>query len=587
MTARTHYDVILAGAGVAGSLLANKLGQAGLRVLLLDVGDRSYFNLDPRHDLGTDERQPLLHNLYGNPSAAPNDAYPNLKYAPMPYDENLDAYYTGRAYTDKNPTGNDPPQFKSSYARMTGGTSYHWLGTSLRYLPTTFKEKTIYGRGADWPLSYEDLEAWYWHAENELGVAGNSDEDLGAPRHGRPYPMPEILSSYQDRRIAARIHGMTFDGLPVRVQTTPQARNSVPYEDRPPCAGSTNCIPICPIQAKWDATVPLKRALNPALDPKNRPGSRAVELRRGAVVVRALVGEGDPGSARVTGIVYKDGFTREEHTVTARAYVLTAHAMETAKILLMSPWGRTTVANRSDAVGRYLMDHNIKITTAVIDEPIYPFRGPLSTSGVESLRDGPFRRHRGAFRVEIQNVSANWALNTPYSNLKQLLNENVVGAALYEQLGWDVARTVQLDALIEPDGQWDSTIRPSQTQLDDLGVPRPEIHFCVDDYTLRGGAAFVDLARRIYARLGARPEDVQVLPGFGGAGHVMGTFRMGTDPTKSVTDRDGRTHDHPNLWLTGSGLFPTVDSANPTLTIAAVTLRQAARIVESLSGNGG
>ena len=63
----------------------------------------------------------------------------------------------------------------------------------------------------------------------------------------------------------------------------------------------------------------------------------------------------------------------------------------------------------------------------------------------------------------------------------------------------------------------------------------------------------------------------------------MGTLRMGDGPATSVTDRDGRTHDHPNLWLTGSGLFPTVDSANPTLTMAAVTLRQAERLIAALS----
>jgi choline dehydrogenase-like flavoprotein len=38
-------------------------------------------------------------------------------------------------------------------------------------------------------------------------------------------------------------------------------------------------------------------------------------------------------------------------------------------------------------------------------------------------------------------------------------------------------------------------------------------------------------------------------------------------------DPDGRSHDHPNLWVVGSSVFPTGATANPTLTIAAVTLR--------------
>jgi choline dehydrogenase-like flavoprotein len=39
-----------------------------------------------------------------------------------------------------------------------------------------------------------------------------------------------------------------------------------------------------------------------------------------------------------------------------------------------------------------------------------------------------------------------------------------------------------------------------------------------------------------------------------------------------VTDPQGRSHDHANLFLAGSGLFPSVGTANPTLTIAALAL---------------
>ena len=67
---------------------------------------------------------------------------------------------------------------------------------------------------------------------------------------------------------------------------------------------------------------------------------------------------------------------------------------------------------------------------------------------------------------------------------------------------------------------------------------------------------------------------------FFGAGHIMGTHRMGSDPATSVVDRNGRVHDHPNLFLLGSGVFPTVGTANPTLTIAALSLL-AANVIES------
>jgi choline dehydrogenase-like flavoprotein len=45
--------------------------------------------------------------------------------------------------------------------------------------------------------------------------------------------------------------------------------------------------------------------------------------------------------------------------------------------------------------------------------------------------------------------------------------------------------------------------------------------------------------------------------------------------TAPVVDPGLRTHDHPNLWLVGSGAFPTAGAVNPTLTIAALSLRAA------------
>ncbi len=43
--------------------------------------------------------------------------------------------------------------------------------------------------------------------------------------------------------------------------TTTQARNSTIYDGRPAYAGNSFCFPICPIQAQYDATVHIKKAL--------------------------------------------------------------------------------------------------------------------------------------------------------------------------------------------------------------------------------------------------------------------------------------------------------------------------------------
>ena len=49
-----------------------------------------------------------------------------------------------------------------------------------------------------------------------------------------------------------------------------------------------------------------------------------------------------------------------------------------------------------------------------------------------------------------------------------------------------------------------------------------------------------------------------------------------------VVDAQCRAHEHPNLFVVGSSVFPTVGSPNPTLTIAALALRAAQDIADQL-----
>jgi choline dehydrogenase-like flavoprotein len=318
--------------------------------------------------------------------------------------------------------------------------------------------------------------------------------------------------------------------------------------------------------------------MNPALDAEAPAGARAVTPLFSAVLQKVLV----DGQNRVCGLSIKRP-DRSELTVRAKLYVLAMHAMEIPKVLLWSatdalPQG---VANSSGVVGRYLMDHDVKITYACLPEPYYVFRGPLSSSGCESLRDGPFRRNRSGFRIELQNTGTSWATGSPFSNVIDLVNRGYTGKRLRDQLAWDVSTQIELNGLLEPEPNYDNCIRPSRTLFDPLGIPRPEIRYSISDYSYAGANAFLEAAKMIYHRLGA--TGFSEMPGWFGAGHVMGTTRMGADAKDSCCDSYGRAHDHPNLFITGSGLFPTVDSANPTLTITALALRTARHILDSFS----
>jgi choline dehydrogenase-like flavoprotein len=130
--------------------------------------------------------------------------------------------------------------------------------------------------------------------------------------------------------------------------------------------------------------------------------------------------------------------------------------------------------------------------------------------------------------------------------------------------------------------QPENRIVPDLDHRDAIGLPRPRITFRVDDYTRRA----LDHGRRVHETVFAaiRATDVHHAETMVGAGHLMGTYRMGRDPKTSVVDADLRAHDHPNLFLLGSGVFPTGAASNPTLTIAALALRAVDAIRRALSG---
>jgi choline dehydrogenase-like flavoprotein len=65
-------------------------------------------------------------------------------------------------------------------------------------------------------------------------------------------------------------------------------------------------------------------------------------------------------------------------------------------------------------------------------------------------------------------------------------------------------------------------------------------------------------------------------------GHLGGTHAMGASPETSVVDPDQRCWEHRNLYLLGSGSFPTMGTSNPTLTMAALTLRTVDRLLAEL-----
>lgn len=535
-------DVAIVGAGIAGALIGWQLAKNGAKVVILEAGP----TVDRSKGPGT-----AFASLI---STIPEAAYPTSPWAPTPTVLDPNSYYVQ--------TGAD--MFGSNYERQVGGTTWHWLGTAIRLVPNDFRMKSSYGVALDWPISYDDIEPWYLTAEQTIGVAGDDAEDNGAPRSGS-YPMPAIPLTYSDQQFTK-----AATSLGLKVTATPQARVSAKegFNGRPQCCGNAFCIPMCPIGAKYDATVHLDLAKQ-----------AGAEIRENAVVFRL---DAD-ANGKITGVHYRRPDKTDE-SLTAKIVVVAAHAIETPKLLLMSTTDRLPngLANSSDQVGRNLMDHPTQLSYALANDPMGPYRAPLSTAGIEQLRDGAERAQRSSFRIEIGNDGWSWPGMDPVSWARNLIQQGVWGKDLYTQIAPLNLRAVRMAALCEQLPDPDSRVTLSD-QLDAIGIPRPHLTYAIDDYARQGLAAARDQFTAIFDALGSTQlthvEQIQ------GAGHIMGTHRMGSDAATSVTDSFGRTWDHPNLWLAGSGLFPTTGTANPTLTIAALALRAAPEIQKDLGAS--
>lgn len=585
------FDAVIIGAGPVGLNIAKVLTDRGKRVLILEAGRASGLSYDGWLSYVDTYRSALVKE--------PNAPYPPNPNAQSTYSQDILNIQNRVPVISGYQVEKGPLSFASTYLRSLGGTSLHWLGTSPRMVPNDFRMKTLYGVGVDWPISYDELQPYYCQAEWALGVAANKEEQMHFGiwfPEDYDYPMERIPTSYSDRvyakgaakakvRFGDREYGMTVTSLA-------QARNSIPrkgytlkgavgaHHVGQRCEGNACCIPICPVQAKYSALRTLQE-----LD------TNFYSLVTQAVASRVLI---DP-SGRISGVEYKryaaegsNQYTTE--TATGTLYIVAAHAVESAKLLLASG-----AANSSDQLGRNLMDHPFFLTWALNPTPVGAFRGPGQTSEIPSFRDGPFRTDFAASRIDLGNWGWDIATFPPNSNVQKAAASNIFGRALRKSLADEIPRQLRVGYVMEQLPEAYNRVTIDRDFIDPIGCYRPVISYNVSDYTRAGMVAANKISNALFHAMGIDAADIrthftptspgymayrtetgeEVALSFYGSGHHMGTHRMGVSRTDSVTNRYSRSWDHENLYIVGCGGMPTCGSSNPTLTAVAMALMAA------------
>ncbi|HEY0106581.1 MAG TPA: GMC family oxidoreductase [Rhizomicrobium sp.] len=519
----SEAEVVIVGSGATGSLLAARLGAAGRKVVVLEGGP-----------------QRKLQQLYSSTVWSRR-----LKWNGPP----------------ARMAGGNPVTFPFEAGWGTGGSALHHYACWFRLHENDFKLATLYGKGLDWPIAYEDLRPWYDAVQAETGISGDARQEVWRPP-GAPYPMPPQPVFRQGEILAA---GFAKRGL--RVAPLPMAINSVAYGGRPACIQDGWCDAGCPTGALANPIVIFGQAMRRA----------GVEIRHDSFVSRILT---DAAGRRAAAVEYFDK-NGAKQTITAKLVILAAFALQTPRILLNSASGRhpAGLGNSSGLVGRCFTAHAATNFYGMFadETEVYLGRTGGQLMSQESYAKDPRKGYVSGYT---------WRLG---SALK-LADLGGIANARTDLFGADYAAFMQRAAkhlatasilaenLASPDNRIELV-----AEKDRFGVPLAKLTHTSGPDAEACMAAAVAEGKAIFRAAGALEAWSAPMR----TEHMMGGTVMGGDPRKSVTDGYGRAHDLENLFIAGPGLFPAVGAVNPTFTASALAARTARHIVDRWSALGG
>jgi len=535
-----RVDVCVVGGGIAGALIAHSLARDGYEVVVLEAGPR--FDFESRLERMERALRPDVDDLSVWDMGGDRDAYTS--------------------------SGSQEYNLNETRVKGVGGTTLHWSGFTPRLHEKDFEMNSRYGLATDWPISYRDLQPYYAAAESAVGVAGGSDNPFAPPRE-EEYPLPPFPTGPVDA-----LYREACSSLDITLHSAPQARNSEGYDGRSQCVGYSTCSPVCPSGAKYSGDVHIQKAEDEGARVIDRAAVQYLDHDESGETVEAAV-YNTPGETEL----------RQE----ARTFVLAAGGVEIPRLLLLSrsdqyPDG---LANSSGLVGNYFMDHPIASVVGRIEkpdgqEPI--FWWPLES---EQFYDHDEARP-GSIKLEFRQRSAVEPLGalSGYDSRRQDLTDAVLAddwddTTEQSQRAGD-SWVAFVGGIVETLPNVNNQVRLNTDQTDDHGNPVPDVSYDIGAHATETMEHALDVQTRILEEMGATDlRRVGPQNPWHGA-HHMGTTRMGEDPAESVVDPDLGTHDLDNLFVGSSSVFVTSGAVNPTLTIAALSLRLADHLDERL-----
>ncbi len=548
------FDAIVVGSGMSGGWAAKELAEKGLKTLVIERGGHLEHGADYTDSLSPWELE--NYGLVKEAEAAEHYGIQSQCYAFSTATKHLWVKDSEHPYT--TPEGR-PFMWIRGY--HLGGRSIMWARQSYRLSDMDFQSNARDGHGSDWPIRYEDMAPWYDHVEQFAGISG-SREGLPQLPDGQFLPPMDLTGAEKDFKQKLEAAYPTRRLIIGRCAHLTEAKPHHEELGRIACQYRSLCERGCSYGSYFSS-------LSATLPAAQRTGNLTIVTDS---IVHSVIY--DPKTGKASGVRVIDAKTKQGRTYEGKVVFLCASAIPTAQIMLNSkseafPNG---IANRSDAVGRYLMDH-------------------LSGMGASGTYPGfeqnyhRGRRPNGFYIPRYRNVTEptegllrgyGFQGGVMRDNWRRGLGQAGVGpefkASLRKPGPWRIHLSGFGEMLPRPENR--VTLHPTRT--DKWGMPIVHIDVSLGDNERRMIEQVGADAKEMLERAGA--TGVNVRKHYGGAGlgiHEMGTAHMGKDLTKSVLNKYNQAHDVPNLFITDGACMASGGCQNPSLSYMAMSARGA------------
>lgn len=563
-------DVVIVGGGWTGLLMAKEIvHRTPLSVLVLERGGPA------RQDAATMDELDYLIRLR---------LMQNIADETVTHRHSI----TGRAVPVRQYGSFDP-------GTGVGGAGEHWGGVSNRYRADQFsllshlREK--YGREdlpgnltvQDWGITYHELEPYYWRAEQMMGVCGKAGNLRGtiidggdpfeAPR-SHEFPNPPHKMSYFPTIFRNAAIELGYRPYPIPTATLSQSYRNPDGITRPGCAYCGFCSRYgCMIGAKAQPS----NTLLPLLTNK-----KSFRLQTGAWVRRVIHRHG-----KVEGVSYVDA-SGQEKVQPANVVMLASWTMNNSRLLLLSNIGEPYDAlSGRGTLGKNLTHTVLHQVQLFFDKPLNLFMGTGGLGfAIGEFAGDQVDRDSGILRgSEIRANTNGQGPISAFGRVPPSVEVNWGPEWKKASLNW-YDKVGQITCEAAHFAYRENYIDLDPTYTDKLGDPLVRLTLDWTNHEKRQKAFLEKVMNSLGKAMGAQvgkalraAEDHYSATQYQST-HVQGGAIMGNSPEESVVNPWLQHWRIPNLWVMGGSAFPQNESANPTLTILAITYRAADAFVD-------